>query len=61
MNGPTPIMFVMFNAVAGRRPKRRVKCGESGGTTPALAMTLVAYSRIAESSSATWNLRSIGS
>ena len=23
MNGPAPIMFVMFSAVAGSRPKRR--------------------------------------
>jgi hypothetical protein len=26
MNGPTPIMFVMFSAVADRSPKRRESC-----------------------------------
>jgi hypothetical protein len=31
MNGPTPIMFVMFSAVAGRRLKRRISWGVSGG------------------------------
>ena len=31
MNGPTPIMFVMFSAVAWSRPKRRSKCGSSVG------------------------------
>src|SRR5690348_17156225 len=31
MNGPTPIMFAMLSAVAGRRPKRRLRCGPGGG------------------------------
>ena len=31
MNGPTPIMFVMFSAVACNRPKRRSRCGRSVG------------------------------
>jgi hypothetical protein len=30
MNGPMPIMLVMFNAVACSRPKRRIKCGSVG-------------------------------
>ena len=32
MNGPTPIMLVMFSAVADTRPKRRWRCGCSGMT-----------------------------
>ena len=31
MNGPTPIMLVMFNAVAGRRLKRRGSVTDDAG------------------------------
>jgi hypothetical protein len=33
MNGPTPIMLVMFSAVAGRRLKRRGRPGCSSGVS----------------------------
>src|SRR5688572_21831244 len=37
MNGPTPSMLVMFSAVAGRRLKRRGRCGCSGGVAVSAA------------------------
>jgi hypothetical protein len=36
MKGPTPIMFVMFSAVAGRRPKRRSRGVSVAGVAGAL-------------------------
>src|SRR5689334_22731117 len=45
MNGPAPIMFVMFSAVAESSPKRRWSRGCSGGISPSLARAAGAVMR----------------
>ena len=45
MNGPTPIMLVMFSAVAGSSPKRRGSGGRSGGTSGSLTAVAGGYFR----------------